>query len=106
MGAAHLFHLPARPPPSRAQHTAIPARTRSGPRDPWEIYRDAAGEWHDYGHPIPVSEEAARTGIAGLSAELWCPHCDRIPDLVVVEFERPAASEFEAWGGGARPKEG
>lgn len=72
---------------------------------PWEFYRDAAGERHEYGHPVPVSEEAARAGIAGLSAELWCPHCDRVHDLVVVEFEQPAGSGFEAWAGGAMPKE-
>ena len=72
---------------------------------PWEFYRDAGGARHDYGHPVPVSREAARAGLAGLSASLWCPHCDRVHDLVVVEFEAPAARGFEVWSGTARPKE-
>ena len=63
------------------------------------------GERHDDGHPVPVSEEAAWDRIAGLPAVLWYPHCDRVHDLVVVESERPAASGFEARGGGAPPNE-
>jgi len=56
---------------------------------PWEFYRDATGARKPFGHPVPISEEAVRMGIAGLSAELYCPLCDKVHDLVAVEFKRP-----------------
>lgn len=55
----------------------------------WEFYRDATGARKLYGHPVPVSDEAVQMGVAGLSAELYCPLCDEVHDLVVVEFKQP-----------------
>lgn len=70
-----------------------------------EFYRDARGRRRPHGHPTPISREAERSGIAGFSAELYCPRCDRVYDLVVVEFERPAARSLDAWMGWVKPKE-
>ena len=56
---------------------------------PWEFYRDEQGRRQAYGHPVPCSKEAARRGVYGLSGELYCPTCDRVFDLVLVEFKQP-----------------
>lgn len=41
-----------------------------------------------------MSDEAVKMGIAGLSAELYCPACDEVHDLIVVEFKEPHKGEM------------
>ncbi len=76
--------------------------TTSGP---WEFYRDAEGQRKPYGHPVPMSREALEQGIAGLSANLYCVHCDKVFDLIVVEFKTPARDALSVWAGNCEPQE-
>ncbi|MBU0516887.1 MAG: hypothetical protein KJ621_19200 [Proteobacteria bacterium] len=72
---------------------------------PWEFCRDAAGKRREFGHPVPVSEEAARAGIHGLSGELYCPDCDRVVNVILVEYKLPARDGLSVWTGGAEPRD-
>jgi len=72
---------------------------------PWEFYRNAKGKRKPFGHPVPVSKEAAQRGIYGLSADLYCPQCDRIFDVILVEFKRPSSESLAVWLGKCEPKE-
>lgn len=76
--------------------------TTSGP---WEFYRDANGQRKPYGHPIPMSREGRERGIAGLAAALYCLKCDKVFDLVIVEFKQPARDSLSVWSGAAEPQE-
>lgn len=55
---------------------------------PHEFYRDVDGNRKRYGHPYPVSAEARKRGISGMSAAMYCPQCGLVSDLVLVEFHR------------------
>ena len=70
---------------------------------PWEFYRDKKGRRKMYGHPGPASQEAADCGIAGLTGRLYCPECDKVSEVVLVEFKKPAGKSLEVWGGMAEP---
>lgn len=72
---------------------------------PWEFYRDANGERKLYGHPVPISEEAARGGIHGLSGIVYCSVCDRSFDLILVEFKEPCYRSLLVWAGQCEPKD-
>jgi len=72
---------------------------------PWEFYRDDKGERKSYGHPVPISEEAAVRGIHGLSGDLYCSNCDKVFDIVLVEFEKPVKDSFLVWNGKYNKKE-
>ena len=67
-----------------------------------EFYRDAEGRRKLYGHPVPMSREAEERGIHGLSAELYCPKCDKVYDLIVQEFETPT---WLVWAHPPEPKD-
>jgi len=74
----------------------------------WEFYRDKEGNKKPYGHPGPVSKEAEKRGIYGFSANVYCPKCDEVFDLIVVEFEKPIKgieAGLFAWLGKWEPKE-
>lgn len=68
-----------------------------------EFYRDDEGSRKPYGHPIPMSQEAAKRGVCGLSAALYCPKCDKVHDLVVVEFKEPPKDSLSMWLGQTEP---
>jgi len=70
---------------------------------PWEFYRDDEGTRKPYGHPGPGSEEAAKRGISGLSSKLYCPSCDKVSDLIVVEFKNPSFESLYVWAGKCEP---
>jgi hypothetical protein len=71
---------------------------------PWEFYRDEQGRRKSYGHPVPCSEEAAQRGVYGLSGLFYCPACDGVFDLVLVEFKQPV-KEGSVWLGAGEPKD-
>lgn len=76
---------------------------------PWEFYRDSKGNRKPYGHPAPISKEAEKRGIYGLSGIVYCPNCDKVFDLVLVEFKEPSHDElhnsFYMWLGMYEPKD-
>jgi len=72
---------------------------------PWEFYRDAPGKRKTYGHPVPLSQEAAQAGIHGLSAIVYCAVCDKSFDVVLVEFKQPCRRPLSVWLGECEPKE-
>lgn len=72
---------------------------------PWEFYRDSQGNRKPYGHPVPISEEAEKQGIHGLSGELYCPNCDKVFNLILVEFKNPSNDTLSIWSGRCEPKE-
>lgn len=51
---------------------------------PWEFYRD-------------------KNGIAGLTGRLYCSNCDKVSDIILVEFKKPTTDSMEVWGGIAEP---
>lgn len=64
---------------------------------PWEFYRDHQGNRKSYGHPGPASDEATRSGVWGLSGDVYCPDCDKtFKDLVLVDFKKPYRG-FSVW---------
>jgi len=72
---------------------------------PWEFYRDYKGRRHEYGHPCPKSEEAEQRGIYGLFGELYCPKCDKVVNVVLVEFTEPISDSYKVWSGRCEPKD-
>jgi ribosomal protein S27E len=56
---------------------------------PWEFYRDKNGTRKPYGKIAPVSKEAAECGISGLMGEVYCPDCDEVFEVILVEFKTP-----------------
>lgn len=70
---------------------------------PWEFYRDEKGERHAFGHPIPISAEAAQRGVYGLSGTLYCPACDKVVDVILVEFKEPCRDSLKLWSGQCEP---
>ena len=56
---------------------------------PSEFYRDGQGNRKPYGHPLPFPGEARDYGVKGLSVNLYCPICQKVFDMVVVEFDEP-----------------
>lgn len=68
---------------------------------PWEFYRDTEGQRKPYGHPVPMSQEAEEAGIKGFSINAYCPQCDRVRDVILVEFETPR-DYHAAWAGCGR----
>ena len=66
---------------------------------PWEFYRDEKGRRKLYGHPVPRSEEAERSGIYGFSGKLYCPACDKISNLILLEYKNPCHDQLSAWMG-------
>jgi len=56
---------------------------------PSEFYRDGQRNRKPYGHPLPFPGEALDYGVKGLSADLYCPFCKKIFDMVMVEFDIP-----------------
>ncbi len=72
---------------------------------PWEFYVDKKGNRKPYGHPSPMSREAKKSGVYGLSAAMYCPKCDRVEDSILVEFEAPQKDMLDVWSGRARVKQ-
>jgi len=70
---------------------------------PWEFYRGKSGRRKLYGHPSSVSTEAKQYGIAGLSGKLYCIVCDKVLDLILVEFEHPSKESMDVWSGRCKP---
>ncbi|MFP4015896.1 MAG: hypothetical protein ACLFUI_02585 [Halanaerobiales bacterium] len=70
---------------------------------PWGFYRDSDGSRKLYGHPEPMSEEAKERGIYGLSAKVYCPDCDKVHDLIIVEFKNPSDNSLDVWLGNYEP---
>jgi len=62
---------------------------------PWEFYRNSGGKRKQYGHPAPLSLEAARAGIWGYSATVYCPNCDRVFDVILKEYKKPYYKDRE-----------
>lgn len=83
----------------KCSHCAYIFRT-SGP---WEFYRDKNGKRKPYGHPAPISKQARERGIYGLSADIYCPECDSVHDLVIVEFKKPNDNSLDVWTGNFEP---
>jgi len=52
-----------------------------------------------------MSEEARQRGIYGLSGELYCPNCDEVVDLILVEFKKPSQDSLSVWGGMCEPRD-
>ena len=72
---------------------------------PWEFYRDEGGDRYFCGHPCFIFAEAAQLEIHGLSGEVYCPTCDKVFDLVLVEFKEPARDAISVWSGQCEPQE-
>jgi hypothetical protein len=71
---------------------------------PWEFYRDERGRRRDYGHPSPASPEAEQRGIYGFWGKLYCPDCDAVKNVIIVEFREPCRGALGAWFGGSEPR--
>ena len=63
---------------------------------PFEFYRDDKGQRKTYGHPVPSSKEAEEAGIKGFFELAYCPTCDKVQDVILVEFATPK-DYFGAW---------
>jgi len=56
--------------------------------------------------PHPGGGELIRkVGIYGFSGMLYCEKCDKVFDLIVVEFKEPSFDFSSAWGGRCEPME-
>ena len=74
-----------------------------GTGGPWEFYRDKEGRRQPYGHPEPCPREAREAGIKGFSFLTYCPKCNSVKDLILVEFQK-ARDYRAAWEGCKRRK--
>ena len=59
-----------------------------------EFYRDEKGMLHDYGHPVPVSEEAKKQGIKGFTVKWYCPKCQVVREVIITEFDKPLLGRY------------
>jgi len=64
---------------------------------PWEFYRDEKDQMKPYGHPAPLSDEAAESGIYGLYGKMYCPVCKKVRKVILVEFKNPCRDPFDLW---------
>jgi len=64
---------------------------------PWEFYRADDGSIRPYGHPAPLSAEAAERGVHGLLGKVYCPACDQVREVVLVEFTEPCRRPRSVW---------
>lgn len=72
---------------------------------PWEFYRDSKARRKPYGHPVPRSKEAKERGIYGLSGNIYCPNCDKVFDLILIEFKKASHDSLSVWFGMCEPKD-
>ena len=72
---------------------------------PWEFYRNREGKLKDYGHPIPMSEEAKTQGIKGLYGEMYCHICDKVRRIILVEFKNSSSDSLSVWTGRCEPED-
>lgn len=70
----------------------------------WEFYRDELGLRHPYGHPVPVSKEAIKSGVQGFFGEWYCPKCREVRNIVAVEFVEPKNGSLDACKAGLSDK--
>jgi len=54
---------------------------REGLREFIEFYVDKEGRLQVYGHPLPLSNEAAEAGIAGVLNDHFCPRCGHVTPI-------------------------
>lgn len=72
---------------------------------PWEFYRDKKGNSKPYGHPVPISAEAEKAGITGLTADVFCLTCmENINNFILVEYKKPVKDQNNDVGRGRRAK--
>jgi len=65
---------------------------------PDEFYRDKKGMMKPYGHPVPMSKEAEKRGIYGLTADVYCMDCKKnIRDFILVEYKKPVPDDEKVW---------
>ena len=72
---------------------------------PWEFYRNLLGIRRPFGHPSAVSRAASRRGVYGLSGELYCAKCDKVCDVILVEFRKPTHDRTAVWHGNLEVKD-
>lgn len=72
---------------------------------PHEFYRNKKGNMKPYGHPVPISKEAAEMGISGLTIEFYCPKCDKNFETIIVEYKKPTDDKLAMWSGALEPKD-
>lgn len=66
---------------------------------PWEFYRTDDGSIHPYGHPGAMSHEAEERGIYGADADVYCPVCDRVFSVILIEYKEPYRCLDGRWSG-------
>jgi rubredoxin len=57
--------------------------------DDWEFYLDGSQKRKRYGYPVPLSQEGVE-GVKGFSADLYCPKCKDVRDVIIEEFKKAA----------------
>ena len=55
----------------------------------WEFYRDKSAKRRAYGHPVPVSKVAKKSGIKGFTTDRYCPECGVVRKVIDIEFLEP-----------------
>lgn len=63
----------------------------------WEFYRDAKGNFKNYGHPVPESIEAEESGIYGLYGHYYCLDCHENTPSIVLESKVPVFEKTAIW---------
>jgi len=64
---------------------------------PWEFYRDKRGKIKPYGHPAPMSREAVKMGISGFHGDLYCVKCDKVYEVILIDYDVPDTDPVSAW---------
>ncbi len=65
--------------------------------DGWEFYRDECGNRKRYSHPCPISKKGVKS-IRGFSADLYCPKCKDVKDIIIEEFGKSATQDCNVCG--------
>jgi len=60
---------------------------------PWEFSRDERGGLIFYMEMV----EPETGGIDGLSGSIYCPDCNKVYDMILVEFDQPEHTNFNIW---------
>ncbi len=63
---------------------------------PWEFSRVSD-------EPRYNIEKDEFKGIDGLSGNVYCPECDKVYDIILIEYEKPVHTNFQAWSNWSNP---
>ena len=71
---------------------------------PWEFYQDTTGQHQLLNHNTYSPTEYESCGIKGLSANMYCSVCDKVYEIILIQLDHTAHTDFELWSAWCDPR--